>query len=280
MNQKKVDEGIKALESLDPHDEAAFEKAIAAFRHVGQLPFLIFDHPDLPIDVFHARTHEIDNYFETFSDIGLPPAAVVKQFARCNIPGNPVFYCADFRPTSYLELLEYWVEEKNEEFLHVTIGKWTITNDLKALIVTSPFEEDWVTNYDKVHGDKLQHFISQHDGEMKPAMTRMYKFLFDRFRKPAKKDLLTYIITSCYCHLAFGQTKNPIDAILYPSVPFGGKGINIAIKSGYPFNENMKLILVARDSFRRIDSRPLPTFQQSAFKQAIELDYKKEKIIW
>lgn len=280
MTTQQVQDSIHILQSIDPNDPAAYDKAVAAFKQIGQLPFFILDFPNLPINVFHTRTHETNNYFEDFSDISIPPEAAVKSFARCNIRHQPIFYCSDFRPTSYMELLEYWLEEKKEEFLYVTIGKWTIENSLKFLIVTSPFEEDRLSLYDKLHGSKLDHFINQQSGEMKAAMILLYKFLFDKFRKPAKKDPQTYIITSAYCNFAFNQTKETIDAILYPSVPYDGKGINIAIKASYPFEKNMKLILVARDTFKRIDKDPLPTFQQAEFKQAQSIDYDKKKIIW
>lgn len=62
------------------------------------------------------------------------------------------------------------------------------------------------------------------------------------------------------------MTKGTIDAILYPSVPYDGKGINLAIKSTYDFEKNLKLILVARDTFKRIDTDHLPTFQQAEFR--------------
>lgn len=280
MTAHKVQEGIHLLQSIDPADPDAYNAAISAYKHMGQLPFFILDFPDLPKEVFHSRTHDTPDFFENFSDVSLPPKAVIKSFARCNIPHQPVLYCSDFRPTSYLELLEYWVEEKKEKFLYVTIGKWTIENSLKVLIVTSPHEEDRLSPYDKMHGSKLDHFINEQSGDIKMAMILLYKFLFDKFRKRAKKDLQTYIITSSYCNLAFNQTKDVIDAILYPSVPYDGQGINLAIKENYPFKQNMKLILVARDTFERIDKEPLPTFQEVDFHQAAELDYNKQKIIW
>lgn len=280
MTTQQVQNSIDILQSIDPTDPAAYETAVAAYKLMGQLPFFILDFPALPINVFHTRTHDTNDYFEDFSDISIPPTKFVKSFARCNVPHQAVFYCSDFRPTSYMELLEYWVEEKKEEFLYVTIGKWTIENSLKLLIVTSPFENDRLSPYDKMHGVKLDHFINQQSGDMKNAMILLYKFLFDKFRKPAKKDLQTYIITSAYCNFSFNMTKDTIDAILYPSVPYDGKGVNLAIKATYDFDKNMKLILVARDTFRRIESDPLPTFQQAEFRQAQHIDYDKKKIVW
>lgn len=280
MTAQKAKVCIAILEGLDPQDPTAYDKAVEAYKGIGKLPFLMLDLPNLPINIFHTRTHETDNYFEGLDEVSLPPEAAVKHFARCNVPGQPVFYCSDFRPTSYMELLEYWVEEKKEEFLYVTIGKWTIENTLKVLIVTSPYAEDRQTQYDKSHGDKLDHFINEQGGDMKEGMILLYKFLFERFRKPAKKDPQTYIITSAYCNFAFNQNKDSIDAILYPSVPYDGNGVNLAIKAAYPFEKNMKLILVARNGFKRIDTGPLPTFQETKLTQAKGIDYDARKIIW
>ena len=116
MTTQKVQETIHKLQSIDPADPAAYDKAVEDYKHIGQLLFFILDFLDSPKTVFHTRTQDTDNDFENFSDISLPPQAVVKSFARCNAPHQPVFYCSDFRPTSYLELLEYWVEEKKKNF--------------------------------------------------------------------------------------------------------------------------------------------------------------------
>jgi hypothetical protein len=203
MTTQQVQEAIHILQTIDPIAPDAYDKAVNAYKHIGKLPFFILDLPNLPINVFHTRTHETDNYFEDISEIALPPEVAVKHYARCNVPHQPVFYCSDYRPTSYLELLEYWVEEKKDKYLYVTIGKWTIENTLKVLLVTSPYAEDRLTPYDKMHGKTFDHFINQQSGEMKVAMILLYKFLFDKFRKPAKKDPQTYIITAAYCNFSF-----------------------------------------------------------------------------
>jgi hypothetical protein len=280
MTKQQVQEAIHILQTIDPASPEAYDNAVNAYKHIGKLPFFILDLPNLPINVFHTRTHETDNYFKGIDEIDLPPEAAVKYFARCNAPHQPVFYCSDYRPTSYMELLEYWVEQKKDKYLFVTIGKWTIENSLKVLIVTSPHASDRLTSYDKTHGEKLDHFINQQNEQMKAAMILLYKFLFDKFRKPAKKDPQTYIITSAYCNFAFNQTKDNIDAILYPSVPYDGKGINIAIKATYAFEKNMKLILVARDTFERTEENGLTSYKQVDFHQAQSVDYSKRIIIW
>ncbi|MBN8877749.1 MAG: RES domain-containing protein [Sphingobacteriales bacterium] len=278
MNVEAIKTCIEALNNLDPRSADAYAKAVAYFREAKRVPFFVLDFPNLPFYIFRTRTHQSNNFFEHFADLALPPAGVVGGYGRCNIPGQPVFYGSDFRPTSYMELLEYWVSEKKEQYLFATIGKWKISNQLSALIVTSPYEKDRSSFYDKSHGERLDHFINSYSGEEKEAMILFYKFLFDRFRKPAKNDPQTYLITSAYSNLAFKNKK--VDAIFYPSVPFQGDGVNLAIQAGYDFDKNLQLELVARNQFERLDTTPHPTFQEVELRQAKQLDHGNQRIIW
>lgn len=280
MNLAAIQRCIDNLNNIDAGDPDGYHKAVEFYKAAKRLPFLILDFPNLPFAVYKTRTHQTDNFFEQFSDIGLPPPGAVVDFGRCNIPGQPVFYCSDYRPTSYIELLEYWVAEKKGRYLYATIGKWKISHSLKALIVTSPFAEERTSAYDQSHGKVLDNFIHSQTGESRQAIILFYKFLFDRFRKPAKGDLQTYMITAAYCNLAFNQQRDPIDAIFYPSVPYEGKGVNLAIKVGYNFENNLQLELVARNDFERRDTKPEPTFSEVKLWQAKGLDYLNKKIVW
>jgi len=280
MTVQQINEGIELLNNINPDDPNAYTDAILAYKKIKYIPFFILDFPNLPIQVFRTRTHQNDELYENFSDIGLAPSAVTTNYGRCNIPGQPVFYCSDFRPTSYMELLEYWVTEKKGEYLHATISKWNINNSLRVLIVTSPFVQERISPYDRSHGEKLDRFIQNNPNETRSALEIFYKFLFDRFRKPAKNDLQTYIITSAYCNLAFEQNKFPVDAIFYPSVPFDGEGLNLAIKMGYDFENNLQLELVARNTFKRVDATSVPSFEEIALKEAKTINFDNKKIGW
>ncbi len=105
MTVQNVQEAIAKLEGLNPLDTYAYEKAILIFMSISQLPFLILEMPE-PFHVFRTRTHDTDNFINEIKDIEIPPAQFVKSFARCNRPFQPIFYCSDFRPTSYSELVE------------------------------------------------------------------------------------------------------------------------------------------------------------------------------
>jgi RES domain len=139
MTRQIVQTAVDHLQQLDPVNPHIYEHAITIFEEMRHIPFLVLDFPTLPITVYRSRTHENDNLFENFSDIGLPPAVAVSGFGRCNVPGQPVFYCSDSRGTSFLELLEYWAEEKKNPYLYVTIGRWTINRSFRVVIITSPY---------------------------------------------------------------------------------------------------------------------------------------------
>ena len=62
MTTQKIQTSIDILQSIDPTDPAAYDKAVAAYKLMGQLPFFILDFPNLPIHVFHTRTHDTNNF--------------------------------------------------------------------------------------------------------------------------------------------------------------------------------------------------------------------------
>jgi hypothetical protein len=281
MTIQTVQALIAQLQQLDPADPQIYNRAISIFEEMKHIPFLVLNFPTLPIIVYRTRTHETDNLFENFSDIGLPPAGAVSSFGRCNVPGQPVFYCSDSRGTSYLELLEYWVEEKKEPYLHVTIGRWTINHSFRAAIITSPFAAERTSEYDRSQGKALDNFINNSDPVTKEALILFYKFLFDVFRKPAKKDLRTYAVTSAYSDLAYTRTKGQMDGIFYPSVPGAGVGVNFAIKQDYDFANNCHLEVVGKNTFKRMDSKPLPSFEEEGeLRIAAQIDHANRRIIW
>lgn len=70
-------------------------------------------------------------------------------------------------------------------------------------------------------------------------MIAFYQYLFEKFRKPAKHNPLTYIITTTYCNIALNQIKG--DCIIYPSVQSVEEGLNFAIKKSFINSKNISL---------------------------------------
>lgn len=281
MTVEKVEKAIALLEAINPENEYAYENAVLAYLTIGRLPVLQYDIPAESV-FFRTRTHEDDNLFPLISDISITPNQFVKNFARCNRPFQSKFYCSENRPTSFAELVEYWSETKDfGDKVYVTIGRWKLKKPLTGIIVTTPDKENRISEFDKEHGAVMETFIEQSDSEIRGATILFYRFLFEKFRKSAKNDHKTYIITTAYCNVALAHSKGKVDGIYYPSVPFGGQGINFAINSDYVSGNNLELTHILRNELAvSKNENGKHGFTETGKVEASGFDIKNNSISW
>jgi len=253
MSPTQYEEGlIRSLEAIlqvNENDEYAYEKAFLSFRNIQHLPVFTYKVPRGSW-IFRTRTHDNQNYFSKISEISYPKNEFVKKYARLNRPFQSLFYGSENRPTSYIELAEYWAEgKKMGEVLQVTIGIWEFQRDVNLLVIPKPKKEDRKTDAEKIYGEMFDDFL------IKGGLTEfgkinsriIFEYMSKEMGKPAKKDIKTYIITSSFANIMLHNTN--VDGILYPSVPFGGNGYNIGLRRDLVDNGIIKLIEVVRDTF-------------------------------
>ena len=174
---------IELLDSINPLDDYAYERATLAYLKLGGLPIFINELPT-GISFFHSRTHISEDFFNNISDISLPPQEYVKNYARCNRPFQSVFYCSETRPTSYMELVEYWAESKKiGESLKVTLGLWEFKKTINSIIVTNPDPSKRISEFDKLHGKAFDTLIAKYKVEELESQKLFYKFLFEKLMK-------------------------------------------------------------------------------------------------
>jgi hypothetical protein len=281
MTVENVNLAIEKLEAINTSEEYAYEKAILAYLTIKKLPVLLYKIPAETI-IFRTRTHETNDFFNTVSDISITPNQFVKRFARCNRPFQSKFYCSENRPTSFMELVEYWSETKNfGEKIYATIGRWKLKNPLTAIIVTTPDKENRISEFDKEHGADLETFIGNCEQEIREATTHLYRYLFDKFRRPAKHDFKTYIITTAYCNLALLHSQGQANAIYYPSIPFGEQGVNFAINSDFATFDNLELTHIIRNEMSITENENgKHSFTETAISQATNFDTTDNLIEW
>lgn len=281
MFLESVHKTIDMLEAINPNDEFAYEKAIIAYSKLREFPvFIIEDAPGFP--VFRTRTHIEDGTFNSIDEISLPPKGAIKNFARCNKPGQQIFYCSENRPVSYLELLDYWVSTKNAyDKLHVTIGRWVTKKNLSSIIITTPNKTDRKSDYDKHYGVIFDEILSKQDSKILDANILFYSYLTSKFRLAAKDDLKTYIITSTYSNLAFIHARGKAESICYPSVPSLEIGVNWAISPTFFNSENIELTHVMKSEFEvlPIESNKY-NFQETATIEAQSISLVDKMILW
>ncbi|MCK0157979.1 RES domain-containing protein [Cellulophaga sp. F20128] len=281
MTVEKVEKAIALLEAINPLNEYAYEKAVLAYLTIGRLPVLQYDIPAESV-FFRTRTHDNDDLFPLISDISITPNQFVKDFARCNRPFQSKFYCSENRPTSFAELVEYWSETKvYGDKVYVTIGRWQLKIPLTGIIVTTPDKEHRISEFDKEHGVVMESFIQQSDPEIREATILFYRFLFDKFRKSAKNDRKTYIITTAYCNVALAHSEGKADGIYYPSVPFGGQGINFAINFDYVSKNNLELTHILRNELTvSKNDNGKHEFTETGKVEALGFDIENNQINW
>jgi len=223
-----------------------------------------------------------NDFFKTIGDISNAPSQNVKNFARCNRPYQSKFYCSENRPTSYWELVEDWAETKKVgEKIYVTIGEWVLKKSLTAIIVTTPDIADRTSEFDKWHGSIMDKRVSNFDKETQEAMVIFYRYLFKNFRKPAKNDTKTYIITSAYCNLALSHSSNSANGIFYPSIPYQGQGLNLALNADFVTSDNIELNSILRNEFTVYENENKKiSFAETGKLKAINFDTTKNLIVW
>ncbi|MBP8993886.1 MAG: RES domain-containing protein [Bacteroidales bacterium] len=281
MTVENVKSAIEKLEAINPSEEYAYEKAILAYLTIKKLPVLLYEIPAETI-IFRTRTHETNDFFNTVSDISITPNQFIKWFARCNRPFQSKFYCSENRPTSFMELVEYWAETKNfGEKVYATIGRWKLKKSLTSIIVTTPDKDNRISEFDKEHGAAMETFIGNCEQEIREATTVLYRYLFDKFRKPAKHDPKTYIITTAYCNLALSHSQGQAKGIYYPSVPFAGQGVNFAINSDFATFDNLELTHIIRNEMSIAENENgKHSFTETAIAEATKIDITNNLIEW
>jgi hypothetical protein len=181
-----------------------------------------------------------------------------------------------------MELAEYWADTNNiGEKVFATIGRWKIKKAIWVLIVTTPDKQDRISDFDKYHGNAMDTFIFNCKQEERNATIIFYRYLFEKFRKPAKNDLKTYIITTAYCNLSLTHSKGKADGIYYPSVQFGGQGVNFAINSSFIKKEKIELTHVLRNEFVISENENgKHNFSETNLIEATNIDFENNRIEW
>lgn len=278
---ENVEKAIASFESIDPDNEFAYEKAVLTYLTIKFLPIFIVDMP-AETTLFRSRTHERDTLFDQISEISIAPSKVILNYARCNRPFQSKFYCSENRPTSYMELVESWIDTKKiGDKVYVTVSEWLLKCSLPFIIVTSPDKENRTSRFDQIHGKVFDTFIDQHTGETREANIIFYRYLFEKFRKSAKKDLKTYIITSAYCNVSLHLAGEKAAGVYYPSVPFKEQGVNFCINRHYVEKGSLDLVSAARNEFT-VEKNEIGKFNflETEFRQSKELNFVNGTIKW
>ncbi|KIA90332.1 RES domain-containing protein [Kaistella jeonii] len=282
MTVEEINQIVASIENISEDDENAYEKIIFQLLKIKRFPVLIYEFPQGHF-FFRSRTHGEEEFFTSLNDISITPSNFIHSFGRCNRPHQSKFYVSENRPTSFMELVEYWSENKKVgDKINVTIGRWQLLKPLNCIIITTPDVEKRVSVYDIENGKILDAFIENSDEKIREATKHLYRYFFEKFRKPSKNDLKNYLITSAITNVCLTISNNQADCIQYPSVPFDGEGDNFAINKDFITDENIKLVGALNNELTIVSENENGTFnfEETNNISTEDIDYKNRRIIW
>lgn len=140
-------------------------------------------------------------------ELGCPPAAIVRDFQRCNPPHKPMFYCSPDPASIFFEL-----DVQEGDLLY--LSKWSVIKDFWVLQMLPKTPDD----------------VDVHDFPLDIVLS----FFETKFSQPIHETYSSqYKITAAIsAHLTTGSAvgQHPMGAVSYPSVSHPGRSENLAIK--------------------------------------------------
>lgn len=270
----KVEEVIRSISSLNKADGYYYENLLFELLKIEKLPIIIYRIEANEL-FFRTRINESGDYLR-IKDLSYPNPEFVKSYARANKPLQQLFYCSENRPTSFIELLNNRECEVGDE-ITLTIACWQLVEPLDVVLVFNPANSRSSKYYQK-HGVGYDDFISKIDEGYRDGTNKLFQFIGACFEEPAIANKDAYMLTCAYSNLVF--TKEKVEGIIYPSVPFGGDGFNIALFPKVIDENRLRMLDVMKNVMKveLTEDGQKKFVQQSTTKGTI--DYSTSTISW
>lgn len=270
----EVNAAIRKIENLDKTKGHYYEQVLFEFSKIEKLPIIIYRVEANEL-FFRTRINN-GNDFETFTDLSYPDEKYVSAYARANKPLQQMFYCSENRPTSYIELLNNKEGNIRDE-ITLTIGCWQAVEPINVVLVFDP-SKSRDNEYNQRHGAGYDNFIEQTQEELRGGTRRLFEFIGSYFGKQANDDKHTYMLTTAYSNLVFAHDM--VEGIIYPSVPFGGNGFNIAFFPKIIEDNRLRLLDVMKNVMRiELNENGKFNFVEQSATKGI-LNYTNKTIAW
>lgn len=188
--------------------------------------------------LIRTRINEKNKEFNFVSDLYCPPAFLISNYGRANLPYQSMFYACSFpkdneapypRMITLMETSSFYKDIEACGIERNTCSKWTVTETIELIVL--PFNE----NYERPCRD-IKEIQVLWDNEIKKGNINIEaKDLIDYMSAEISKETINntdyFKIANFVNYILYinEKTKNA-DGIMYPSVPAAGHGFNVAIK--------------------------------------------------
>jgi hypothetical protein len=207
----------------------------------------------------------------TLDEISYPKREYVTKFSRLNRPGQNLFYASESEKTCLAEMLPFWFDEfELGEIKLVTLGKWTVRNDLKLLVIPDTQNSNELSK-------KVISLLQKPEIEF-------WNYISGKFRTTTKEDPNIYELTSAFGNALWlnALIQNTMaNGFIYSSVQ-SPKSMNVAlntqtIDAGYLTPSEFVEIQIQKTGYTRTG---LPHYKMIGDKRQGFIDMEKQKISW
>lgn len=211
--------------------------------------FRIIDDYDIPIIRFYLypgaglvrqRVNLIGTEFNEVSELSYPPLLCVTKYERANVPYQPMFYACSFprgyndethppRVIALQETSSFYKDIPASGIERSTVSRWEVVKKIE--LIALPFLADYNMPNSDIMTIKNEWSQAIEDSTVSKEGRELVEYMAREIGKDFSSNVEYFKIANFANYLlnVNEKTKNA-DGIIYPSVPAGGAGYNVAIK--------------------------------------------------
>jgi hypothetical protein len=220
-SNKALDE----LEKLDLNSQDAEKSIIELLRYKIITPYI---HATVPkgLEIYRARINKDDEEFKNKLQISYNKKIRKIALGRANRKRQPIFYAAHKMETSIFETSSLTKLGNNSGKEIFTIGRWQVKEPFNVFALIPKlnileFPDDFFKKYLAI--------IRESPFYNDTNVQRHLNFFSDQFIKLTKGDSNLYKISSEYFNHCLQRSEEKVYGILYPSVEYEYKDLNLAL---------------------------------------------------
>lgn len=212
--------------------------------------FRTIDDYNLPVIRFYLypgsglirqRVNEKGKIFNLISELNYPPAYCITKYERANLPYQPMFYACSFpgdyddeknpppRVISLQETSSFFKDTKSSGIERCTVSRWEVIKDIE--LIAMPFLAYYkmpcavIQQIKDAWNQGLREIKVNADGR------ELVEYMANEIGKDFKTNVEYFKIANFVNYLLnVNEKTKKADGVIYPSVPAGGAGFNVAIR--------------------------------------------------
>lgn len=186
------------------------------------------------------RINQLGTEFDTVSELSYPPLLCVKGYERANLPYQPMFYACSFpsgyndetHPPRVIALQEtsaFFKDTISRGIERCTVSRWEV--EKKIELIAMPFLADYKMPNNDITTIKNAWNQGLQENNVDSVGRELIEYMAEEIGKNFKDNVEYFKIANFVNYLlnVNEKTKNA-DGVIYPSVPAGGAGFNVAIR--------------------------------------------------